>query len=419
MSVRRRGLIVGLLAIALAIPVFLGSLAQFGLVIDQAWAQSSVRPPENAVQNVRPPADQPTDAPSQPGVPRPPDAQAPFNAEPDQMISPLGELGPNSDATLWGEVRHGEQFSVSIPDEKAGILVQSEGVGWQQARAGKGPLAEWGANAIAVMVLLLAIFYVLRGRIRIEHGRSGRLVERFNGVERFGHWLLAVSFIILALTGLSLLYGREYLIPLVGKELFADISAGGKWLHNNLAWAFMLGLVMIFVMWVAHNLPRKADFVWLAKGGGMFTRGSHPPAYKFNAGQKLVFWAVILLGVSVSMSGISLLFPYELPLFAKTFEVMNQLGFAVIWGEPLPTQLTPIAEMQLAQMWHAIVALAMIVVIIAHIYIGTLGMEGAFDAMGSGKVDLNWAKEHHNLWVERLEERGRIDRRDSAATPAE
>ena len=419
MSVRRRGLVVGLLALALAIPIFLGSLAQFGLVIDAAWAQSSVRPPENAVRNVRPPADVPTNTPSEPGVPRPPDAQAPGSAEPERMVSPIGELGPNSDATLWGEVRHGEQFSVSIPDEKAGILVQSEGVRWQQARAGKGPLGEWGANAIAVTIIVLAIFYVLRGRIRIEHGPSGRLVERFNGIERFGHWLLAGSFILLALTGLNLVYGREYIMPLIGKELFADVSMAGKWVHNNVAWAFMLALVMVFVMWVAHNLPRKVDFVWLAKGGGLFTKGSHPSSYKFNAGQKLVFWAVILLGASVSMSGLSLLLPYELPLFAKTFEVMNQLGFAVIWGEPLPTQLTPIAEMQLAQLWHAIVALAMIVVILAHIYIGSIGMEGAFAAMGSGQVDLNWAKEHHDLWVEQMERKGRIESRGSAATPAE
>ena len=145
----------------------------------------------------------------------------------------------------------------------------------------------------------------------------------------------------------------------------------------------------------------------------------HPPSWKFNAGQKLIFWAVILLGVSASMSGVSLLFPYELPLFAKTFEVMNQLGFAVIWGAPLPTELTVIQEMQLGLLWHTIVALAMIVVIIAHIYIGTLGMEGAFAAMGSGMVDLNWAKEHHSIWVERMEEKGRVEPGRSAATPAE
>ena len=419
MSLRRRGNLIGLVAFCLALFVFAGSAVQFALSVDAAWAQSSVRPPQGATQNVRPPADQPTDTPSQPGEPRPLDAQQPFPPDPERLVSPIGELGPNSDATLWGAVRHGEQFSVSIPDEKAGILVQSEGVGWQQARAGKGTLGEWGANAMIVTILALAIFYALRGRIRIEHGPAGRKVERFTGVERFGHWLLATSFILLALTGLNLIYGREYLMPLIGKETFATISAGGKWLHNNVAWAFMLGLVMVFVMWVVHNLPTRTDLKWLAKGGGLFTKGVHPDAGKFNAGQKLIFWAVILLGASVSLSGVSLLFPYELPLFAKTFAIMNDLGFAAIWGEPLPTNLTPIAEMQYAQMWHAIVALAMIVVILAHIYIGSIGMEGAFDAMGSGMVDLNWAKEHHSLWVERLEEKGHDVRSSSAATPAE
>jgi formate dehydrogenase subunit gamma len=410
MSHRRRGNLIGLLAFCLAVLVFAGSAVQFALTVDAAWAQSSVRPPEGVV------------IPAQPGETRPLDLQQPFPAEPGQMTAPLGTLGPNSDATLWGAVRHGESFTVSIPDAKAAILVQSEGVAWQRARAGRGPLGEWGANALAVTLLVLAIFYLLRGRIEIEHGRSGRLIERFNGVERFGHWLLAVSFILLALTGLNLLYGREYLIPLIGKEAFADIAAAGKWVHNNVAWAFMLGLVMVFVMWVAHNLPSRADFQWLIRAGGLFTRGVHPPAAKFNAGQKLVFWAVILLGASVSLSGISLLFPYELPLFAKTFEVLNALGFAAIWGAPLPTDLTPIAEMQYAQLWHAIVALAMIVVILAHIYIGTIGMEGAFDAMGSGMVDLNWAREHHSLWVGRLEakaEAAEAGRGSSATTPAE
>ncbi len=423
MTLRRRGNLIGLLALCLALFVFAGSAVQFALTVDAAWAQSSVRPPDsavgNATPNVRPPADEPTDAPAEPGVARPLDSQQSFDAGSEQGLAPLGTLGPNSDSTLWGSVRHGDSFTVSIPDEKAAILVQSEGVGWQQARAAKGALGEWGANAIAVTILLLAIFYVLRGRIRIEHGPAGRRIERFNGVERFGHWLLAVSFILLALTGLNLIYGREYLMPLIGKEGFAAISAGGKWVHNNVAWAFMLGLVLVFVMWVVHNLPSRHDLNWIAKGGGMFREGVHPPAGKFNFGQKLVFWAVILLGASVSMSGVALLFPYELPLFAKTFAIMNDLGFAAIWGEPLPENLSPIAEMQYAQMWHAIVALAMIVVILAHIYIGTIGMEGAFDAMGSGEVDLNWAKEHHSLWVEKLEAKGHDVDRSSATTPAE
>jgi formate dehydrogenase subunit gamma len=137
--------------------------------------------------------------------------------------------------------------------------------------------------------------------------------------------------------------------------------------------------------------------VWLSKGGGMFTKGSNPPAKKFNAGQKILFWLVILGGISISMSGIALMFPFQFEMFGGTFAFLNIFGFG------LPADLTPMQEMQLSQLWHAIVALFLIAVIIGHIYIGTLGMEGAFDAMGTGEVDRNWAQEHHPLWVEEKE----------------
>jgi formate dehydrogenase subunit gamma len=170
----------------------------------------------------------------------------------------------------------------------------------------------------------------------------------------------------------------------------------------------MVGVVMIFVLWVRHNIPSRVDLKWLALGGGMFKKGVHPPAKKFNAGQKLIFWAVILGGISISLSGLALLFPFELPLFAKTFQVLN------IFGLGLPENLTMMQEMQLSQLWHGIVSLVLIAIIIAHIYIGTLGMEGAFEAMGSGQVDVNWAKEHHSLWVEDVRHKG-----SGAQQPAE
>jgi formate dehydrogenase subunit gamma len=386
------------------------------LTAGEALAQSSVRPPDNAVTNVRPPEQSPSNAPSQPGVPRENDAVAPFEPTPENMASPIGILGPNSDATLWDAVRSGDTFSVSIPDKKAATLVQSYGVSWTGMRAADGPLRTYGGMAIFAVLALLFVFYLFRGRIEIEHGASGQMIERFKPIERFGHWLLAGSFILLALSGLNLLYGRDLLIPILGKENFAAVTLAGKWIHNNVAWAFMLGLVLVFVMWVVHNLPSVNDIKWLMKGGGLFAEGVHPPAKKFNAGQKLIFWSVILLGASVSLSGVSLLFPYELPLFAKTFAILNDLGVAAVWGAPLPTVLTPMEEMQYAQVWHTIVAFAMIVIIIAHIYIGSMGMEGAFDAMGTGMVDRNWAKEHHGLWVEAEDAKAN---RGSAATPAE
>jgi formate dehydrogenase subunit gamma len=170
-------------------------------------------------------------------------------------------------------------------------------------------------------------------------------------------------------------------------------------------------------MWIVHNLPDRTDIKWLAKGGGLFG-GGHPPAKKFNAGQKLIFWSVILLGGSISVSGVSLLFPFELPLFAKTFAMLNVTGLPEMLGFGiLPETLTPHEEMQYAQLWHAIVSFVLMSIILAHIYIGSVGMEGAYDAMGTGMVEEQWAKEHHSLWVEEVQKRER--EATGNATPAE
>jgi len=155
-------------------------------------------------------------------------------------------------------------------------------------------------------------------------------------------------------------------------------------------------VVLMFVIWVRHNLPTKHDLQWIAKGGGLFVKGVHPPSDKFNAGQKAQFWLIVVGGVSLSLTGLALLFPFTFIYFEPTFVVLNVFGFG------LPTDLTPMDEMQLSQLWHGTIALVLIVVTVAHIYIGTLGMEGAFAAMGTGQVDENWAREHHNLWVDKV-----------------
>ena len=156
----------------------------------------------------------------------------------------------------------------------------------------------------------------------------------------------------------------------------------------------MAGLALSFLLWARHNIPNKLDLKWLAMGGGIFVKGVHPPARKFNAGQKVIFWAVMIGGLSVSMSGIALMFPFQTSMFADTFAILNMIGFS------LPTDFTAMQEQQLNQLWHGIVSMGLMTMIIAHIYIGSVGMEGALDAMNSGMVDRNWAKEHHNLWVE-------------------
>lgn len=312
---------------------------------------------------------------------------------------PGDSLGAASDADFWRAVREGQQFTVSIPDKKAGVMIQSEGENWRNAR--NGPVTTIGGWVIVGMLVVLGFFFGLRGRIRIDSGLSGKLIQRFSSVERIGHWLTAGSFIVLGLTGLNVMYGR-YLFGKGGAlpgdfsglhQFFAFTAYYGKLAHSYIAFAFMAGIVMIVVLWVKDNIPRAIDLKWLAVGGGLFSKDVHPPAKKFNAGQKFIFWTTVLGGVSLSVSGLALMFPFTFGVFAPTFEVLNYLGLN------LPTTLTVIEEMQLSQLWHAVVAAIMIAIIIAHIYIGSLGMEGAWDAMGSGMVDENWAREHHGLWM--------------------
>lgn len=324
-------------------------------------------------------------------------AFAAFAAAPDGAMAqqagevPGGSLGANSDAEMWRAVRGGIQGDVSIPDRKAGILVQSEGENWRAVR--NGPVSVYGAWAVLGVTGLLALFFLLRGRIRIDAGPSRSTIERFNTIERFAHWLMAIPFIILALTGLNMLYGRYILLPAIGPDAFSWLTLMGKYAHHYLAFPFMVGVVLAFVLWVKHNIPNRVDLAWMAKGGGLLQKGVHPPSRKFNAGQKLIFWSVTLLGFSVALSGWALLFPFEYAPWSATFAKLNLIGFN------LPTDIGVIQEQQLSQAWHAIVSLVFIAIIMAHIYIGSVGMEGAFAAMGDGRVDENWAREHHNLWV--------------------
>ncbi|MEL0225000.1 MAG: cytochrome b/b6 domain-containing protein, partial [Gammaproteobacteria bacterium] len=282
----------------------------------------------------------------------------------------LGTLGGVSNSDLYRGIRYSEtDVKVSNTGHAANVLVQDGGMSWLLTR--QGGIQSYAAYGSGGIIALLVLFYFIRGRMTIEGGPSGNTIERFKPVERFGHWCLAGSFIMLAITGLLLLFGRSVLIPIFGHEANSSIATFSIWVHNNIAWVFMASLVLIFVMWVAHNIPNKLDLVWLAKGGGIIGH-AHPSARKFNAGQKIIFWMTVLLGASVSMSGLSLLFPFEIPMFAKTFAMIN----TVLPAMGLPTELLPHEEMQLAHLWHAIVATTMIIAIIAHIYIGSVGMEG-------------------------------------------
>ena len=316
----------------------------------------------------------------------------------------LGTRGGASDPDLWRALRFdAADITTQVRGPAAGVLIQDGGMRWLTFR--QGPLLTWGTGFLGVTLVLLALFFLLRGRIRIDGEKTGRTITRFKAFERFSHWLLAGSFILLGITGLVSLAGRKFLIPAFGHEAFSTIAVASKWVHNNVSWAFMIALVFVFVLWVVHNLPDRTDINWLMKGGGILG-GGHPPAKKFNAGQKIIFWSVILLGGSISASGLSLLFPFELPMFAATFEKLNALGLPQMLGfAELRTDLAPHEEMQFAQLWHAIVSFVLMGIILAHIYIGSVGMEGAYDAMGSGEVELQWAREHHSLWVDEVEAR--------------
>jgi formate dehydrogenase subunit gamma len=313
----------------------------------------------------------------------------------------LGPLGGASDPELWRALRYNKlDVTVSTMNDTGKVLVQDGGMRWYQFR--EGPLAHYGGWLLLGTIGALLVFFVLRGRIRIDAEQTGKTVTRFQFFERLSHWMLAGSFILLAVTGLLTLFGRMFIAPYLGKELNATLLTASKFIHNNVSWAFMLGLVLVFVLWVAHNIPNRLDLVWFSQAGGIIGK-KHPPAKKFNAGQKIIFWSVILLGGSISISGLSLLFPFELPLFASTFHHLNDLGVPGWFGmAELPTALAPQEEMQLAQLWHAIVAFVLMAIIIAHIYIGSVGMEGAFDAMGTGEVDEAWAHQHHSIWLEEV-----------------
>lgn len=258
---------------------------------------------------------------------------------------------------------------VSIPDQRAANLIQPEGRDWQTYR--RSTLPTVGAIAILGMLVLLALFFLVRGRIRLERGFSGRLITRFPSFERFVHWTTASCFIVLALSGLNITFGRALLEPLIGEAGFGTLSHWAKLSHNYLAFPFMLGVALMFLVWVKDNIPGPSDIKWLAAGGGILKKGEHPPARRFNAGQKGIFWIVVIGGALMSISGWHLLFPSE-----------------------------GVTEIQFQSKIHGIVGMIFIAVMIAHIYIGSLGMEGAFDAMGTGQVDENWAAEHHSLWLQ-------------------
>jgi formate dehydrogenase subunit gamma len=311
-----------------------------------------------------------------------------------QQKNPDGAVNPTASSVKEDQLL--DQLKIingrgTIPDTKSYNIEQPAGRDWRHYRT---VTLRWiGAIAIIGILALLVLFYLWRGMVRIDGGRSGRTIVRFTWFERFVHWMTASCFIILALSGLNITFGRALLLPLISAQAFTDFSQWAKYAHNYLSFPFTIGVVLIFLMWIAGNIPNRVDVEWLKRGGGI-VGADHPPAYRFNAGQKMIYWIVVIGGGAVAVTGYLLMFPF--------------------YG-------TGVAGMQLAQIVHGTVAVLFIAAMLGHIYIGTVGMEGAFEAMGTGTVDVNWAKEHHSLWLE--EEAAKTGPNESKpqpyATPAE
>ena len=256
---------------------------------------------------------------------------------------------------------------VSIPDKRAGNLIQPQG---REYRAFHERWLPWIAAVVILgMIVVLAAFLLIKGRMKSP--RSAEKIKRYNVLERFTHWMTAACFIVLALSGLNYIFGKRLLMPLIGPDAFGTASQLAKYSHVYLAWPFMLGILLMLALWVKDNIPNRVDWAWLKAGGGVL--GGHAHAGRFNAGQKVIFWMVIGFGLAMGFTGIALLFPFTL---------------AGIHG------------MQLMQVVHALIGALFIAGIILHIYTGTVGIEGSFAAMGKGEVDLAWARAHHDLWVE-------------------
>lgn len=313
---------------------------------------------------------------------QPVSAQQPTSVDPQKSAVTENQLLRQSD-TIQGRG--------TLPDLKSQVIEQPAGRDWQQFHS---TTLRWiGAVAILGILAVLIVFYLWRGMVRIESGRSGKTIVRFDAFERFVHWMTAVCFIILALSGLNITFGRPLLLPLMGADAFSAWSQWAKYAHNYLSFPFTIGVILIFLMWLGGNIPNRVDVEWFKQGGGIIGH-DHPRAERFNGGQKAIYWIVVLGGGAMAITGYVLMFPF--------------------YG-------TGIHNMQTAEMVHGIVAMLFVAAMLGHIYIGTIGMQGAFEAMGKGTVDLNWAREHHSMWLE--EEQNSKSRgtapRVAAAPPAE
>jgi formate dehydrogenase subunit gamma len=290
---------------------------------------------------------------------------------------------PGNNAPFWRGVRNsGHQPGViALPGPEHGVLIQAftqypgssfttAGEAWRQVR--NNWLIPYGGSLLLIVALAIALFHWRKGPLGHAPNKGGA-IERFTYFERAAHWSNAFAFVVLAISGIVIAFGKFFVLPIVGASLFGWLTYGLKTAHNFVGPLFAVSLAIVFFTFLRDELPRRGDLTWLRRFGGMLG-GKEVPSHRFNAGEKVVFWGgVLLLGAIVVGSGL----------------VLNQL---------VPNLAYTRDTMQVGHMIHAVAALLMTALFLGHIYIGTIGMRGAYRAMRDGSVDAEWAEEHHALW---------------------
>ncbi|MAK32879.1 MAG: formate dehydrogenase subunit gamma [Acidiferrobacter sp.] len=294
---------------------------------------------------------------------------------------------PNPGADLWRAVRgHLDSPAVTqVKGHDSAVLVNDEGERWTLIRVNE--LVPKSRDWLLFVILLLGLVYMIAGPQKLQHGEAGVEVERHNTTARFIHWFLAIIFIVLGITGLILLLGRVALIPLIGKEAFGVVARICKEVHNFVGPLFPVAIILVFFNLVRGNLYERGDIKWILKGGGFFSEG-HVSAGKFNPGEKLLFWLTIFLGIGVSVTGYILDFP--------------TIAAWIVSASPDFSQYRHV--MELSHVLHTIIAIVFIAFILGHIFLATMLVPGTLQGMTSGKVDANWAKEHHDRWYAEIRE---------------
>ena len=308
----------------------------------------------------------------------------------DQTNAERGQVQPGNNAPMWRQVGQGVTGYSSLPlsqAPEAGNLIQkfvqypgsrltNAGEAWRQVR--NQYLIPYGGSLLLIVLGAIALFYWRKGTIELHGQETGRKIERFTPLERSAHWANAIAFCALAISGIVMAFGKFFIQPVIGNALFGWLAYALKNIHNFAGPLFAVSLVIVIVTFVRDNIPSKEDLTWILKGGGLFS-GTEVPSHRFNAGEKILFWSgVFFLGLVVVGSGL----------------VLDKL---------IPGLVYERGTMQISHMVHAVATFLMMTMFMGHIYMGTIGMRGAYSAMRDGYVDETWAKEHHELWYDDIQ----------------